>query len=220
MLRDAAAVSDPDPSAVDFGALRRAPLQTDPFEYVVVPGFVPPDAIAAAYRDFPEIEKPANYDPATLTYGAGFQRLLDALESDAFAAAISAKFGIDLTDCPPTITVRKFCEASDGNIHTDHRSKLLTVLVYFNTEWTHDGGSLRMLRSSRDIEDYAAEVLPLAGTLLAFKRSNNSYHGHKQFVGERRMLQMSWLKSSRIAQNWQKISRFGTHLMKDMTGHG
>ena len=76
-----------------------------------------------------------------------------------------------------------------------------------------------MLRSPRDIEDYAAEVLPLAGTLLVFKRSNNSYHGHKQFVGERRMLQMSWLKPGRVAQNWQKLSRLGTHLMKDMTGH-
>ena len=162
MLHDAAAVTDPDPSAVDFGALRRAPLQTDPFEYLVVPDFVTPEAIAAANRDFPEIDKPANYAPETLTYGAGFQRLLDALESDEFTAEIGAKFGIDLTGCPATITVRKLCEASDGNIHTDHRSKLLTMLIYFNTDWTHDGGSLRMLRSPRDIEDYAAEVLPLA----------------------------------------------------------
>ena len=67
MLHDAAAVTDPEPSAVDLGALRGAPLQTDPFEYVVVPGFVTPEAIAAANRDFPEIEKPANYDPDTIT---------------------------------------------------------------------------------------------------------------------------------------------------------
>ncbi len=220
MAQGAAAVMDAEGPVLDLGALKRARLQTDPFEFVVVPDFVTPDAIAAANRDFPTIDKPANYGPETLSYGAGFQRLLDALDGEDFAAGLGAKFGLDLTGCPATATVRKYCEASDGNIHTDHRSKLLTVLVYFNTDWSHDGGSLRMLRSARDIEDYAVEVLPLAGTLLAFKRSARSYHGHKRFVGERRMLQISWLKPNRLAQHWQRLSRFGTHFVKDMTRHG
>ena len=31
--------------------------------------------------------------------------------------------------------------------------------------------------------------------MLAFKRSNNSWHGHEPFAGERRVIQFNWLTS-------------------------
>jgi hypothetical protein len=71
-----------------------------------------------------------------------------------------------------------------------------------------------MLRSKTDIEDYAAEATPIGGTLLAFRRSNKSYHGYKRFKGERRMLQINWVKSSRLAWYAQQLSRLGTHTGK------
>ena len=71
-----------------------------------------------------------------------------------------------------------------------------------------------MLRSSSDIEDYAAEVPPLGGTVLAFRRTDTSYHGHKPFVGERRMVQMNYLRATRMALWKQQIDRFGTRTMK------
>jgi hypothetical protein len=43
-----------------------------------------------------------------------------------------------------------------------------------------------------------AEVPPLAGTLLAFRRSERSWHGHYPFEGERRAIQMNWV----TAQKW------------------
>jgi hypothetical protein len=88
------------------------------------------------------------------------------------------------------------------------------VLVYFNQDWTNEEGQLRMLRSASDIEDYAAEVAPLGGTLLAFRRTDDSYHGHKPFVGERRMVQMNYLKANRLSQWKQHIDRLGTRTMK------
>jgi hypothetical protein len=124
-----------------------------------------------------------------------------------FAAHLEDKFGMDLSGCTPTIAVRRFCEATDGNIHTDHKSKLLTVLLYFNEDWPHEGGRLRMVRSATDLEDYAAEVVPAGGALLAFRRTDNSYHGHKPFVGERRILQLSYTKGGDAA-------RFVSHLTK------
>ena len=48
--------------------------------------------------------------------------------------------------------------------------------------------------TSRD-EDIIVEVPPVAGTLLAFKRSDNSWHGHEPFAGERRVIQFNWLTS-------------------------
>ena len=110
--------------------------------------------------------------------------------------------------------MRKYCESSDGNIHTDHRSKIITVLSYFNPDWGTDDGRLRMLRSSSDIEDYAAEVPPIGGTMLAFLRTDHSYHGHKPFVGERRMMQVNFLRSDRLSRWRQKIDRLGTRTMK------
>ena len=71
---------------------------------------------------------------------------------------------------------------------------MMTLLLYFNAGWGHEGGRLRMLNSATDLEDYAAEVTPCCGTLLVFKRTGHSWHGHKPFVGERRMLQLSWTR--------------------------
>jgi SM-20-related protein len=198
----------------DYTALDAVALNHDPFDYLVVPGFITPEGLAAANRDYPEIGTAGNQDLESLHYGPGFRRLIEELNTSVFMQRIAAKFGLDLEDAITTITVRKFCEASDGNIHTDHWSKLITVLLYFNTDWADAGGQLRLLRSATDIEDYAAEVAPIGGTLLAFRRSGHSWHGHKQFVGERRMLQMNFVNSSRMARYTQQIDRFSTRVMK------
>ena len=39
------------------------------------------------------------------------------------------------------------------------------------------------------------EVPPTEGTLLAFRRADNSWHGHKPFAGERRVIQFNWVTS-------------------------
>ena len=121
---------------------------------------------------------------------------------------------MDLSQTTKSVTVRKLSEPSDGNIHTDHWSKIVTVLLYFNPEWHQEGGRLRMLRGKHDIEDYAAEVVPEGGTLLAFKRSAKSFHGYKQFDGERRMVQVNWVRSDPVALQAQRLSRLGTHTGK------
>lgn len=92
-------------------------------------------------------------------------------------------------------TVRGRCDLSDGRIHTDLRSKIITVLIYMNEGWQEAGGRLRLLRSADDLSDIIVEVPPVAGTLLAFKRSDNSWHGHEPFSGERRVIQFNWLTS-------------------------
>jgi hypothetical protein len=184
----------------DFAAFAAMPLARSPFDHLVVPGCLRADALATLNRDFPPIEGPSNFTPERVTYGPSFAALLDALRGRAFAAHIERKFELDLSGCATTIGIRRFCEATDGNIHTDHKSKLITVLLYFNPEWPHAGGRLRMLRSATDLEDYAAEVIPAGGTLLAFRRTDNSFHGHKPFVGERRMLQLSYTRGGDAAR--------------------
>jgi SM-20-related protein len=52
-----------------------------------------------------------------------------------------------------------------------------------NPSWENAGGRLRLLRSGTDLDDVILEVPPVEGTLLAFKRSYISWHGHKPVFG-------------------------------------
>jgi Rps23 Pro-64 3,4-dihydroxylase Tpa1-like proline 4-hydroxylase len=199
---------------LNIAAFENTPLQRDPFDFLIAENVMSPETLAQVNRDYPAIDLPANFKPEDLQYGPAFKQLLKELNSSEFQAAVERKFGVNLANTEKTITVRKYSEMSDGNIHTDHWSKVITVLLYFNPEWTQEGGKLRLLRSKTDIEDYAAEATPVGGTLLAFRRSNNSFHGYKRFEGERRMVQVNWVKASRIAWYAQQLARLGTHTGK------
>ncbi len=201
-------------SVLNLAAIDNTPLVCEPFDFLVVPDAIESETVKQLNRDYPHIDQPSNHAPKDLPYGPSFKELLDELDSPIFESHVASKFGVDLTGTFKTITVRKYSEPSDGHIHTDHPSKIITLLVYFNPEWDHTGGRLRILRSPDDIENYVAEVKPLGGMVLAFRRSGNSFHGYKSFNGERRMIQMSWVKPSRFAWYLQQLARVKTHLLK------
>ena len=205
-------------SLINLDALRATPLQTDPYDYLVVPEFLSAGALQQVNRDYPAIDSAANHALENLSYGASFESLMEELRGPELATLLWEKFDMDLAVLPTTVTVRKFCERTDGNIHTDHKSKVITMLVYFNEHWDHPDGQLRLLRSKDDIQDYAAQVPPAGGLMIAFRRTDHSWHGHTRFVGERRMVQINYLDQSPLAIAAQRISRFGTHFMKNVLG--
>jgi SM-20-related protein len=188
-----------------FGATR---LTAEPFAYLVVPGFVRESARDGILADYPRIAERGSFPVSQLTYGTRFAQLLDELNSEAFREAFEEKFDLDLSGRPTTITVRGRCGPKDGKIHTDSLSKIITVLIYMNPSWEDAGGRLRLLRSGEDLDDILAEVPPLEGTLLAFRRAENSWHGHKPFVGERRVIQFNWVTSS----GNQRVTMFRHHV--------
>ena len=179
--------------ALDLARFQATPLVREPYEYLIVPQFLRADALAAINADYPKIDRPGSFPSDTLAYGPAFAAFLDELTGPESTRAFSEKFGLDLARYPTTVTVRGMCQKKDGRIHTDTKSKIITVLVYMNPAWEEPGGQLRVLRSASDLEDYAAEVPPVEGTLLAFRRSETSFHGHKTFVGPRRVVQLNWV---------------------------
>lgn len=185
---------------LDTAALAAAVREHDPYEYVIVPGFVRAHGLPAIHDTYPEIEKPGSFPYQSLEYGPAFSSLLDELQGPEMRAAIEKVFDVDLTGRPTTVTVRGQCQQKDGRIHCDSTEKIITVLVYMNPDWEESGGRLRVLRGKNDLEDFAAEVPPAEGTLLAFRRSETSWHGHKPFVGPRRVLQLNWVTSDRFAK--------------------
>jgi SM-20-related protein len=145
--------------------------------------------------DFPVIEKPGIFPVGDLQFGPSFASLIEEMKSPEVAEAVGQKLGIDLKGLPTMITVRGRAQSKDGRIHTDTKDKVATCLLYLNGSWDESGGRLRLLRNGEDLEDYLAEVPPHGGTFVAFKVSENSWHGHKPFVGERRYVMMNWLRS-------------------------
>jgi SM-20-related protein len=183
------------PRYLGIEQFRATPLVREPFEHLIVPQFIAPGALAEINSDYPKISTSGSFPVDQVTFGPAFQSLLEELNGDAFREAFEDKFGLDLSGRPTITTVRGRCGPGDGKIHTDSVSKIITVLVYMNEGWDQAGGRLRLLRSSQNLDDIIVEVPPIAGTLLAFKRSNNSWHGHEPFVGERRVIQFNWLTS-------------------------
>ena len=185
---------------LDLARLRDAPLSREPFEFVVVENFLRDDAVPALVEAFPKIAGHGSYPLPSLNCAPLFERLAKELEGEELRRAIEDKFVIDLGGRPTMITLRGNSDGRDGGIHTDSATKLITVLIYMNPEWREAAGRLRLLRGADDLSDYAAEVSPLAGTMVAFRRSANSYHGHHAHVGPRRSIQLNWVTDPSVVR--------------------
>jgi len=201
-------------SYLDIERLRATPLVTEPFPYVIVPGFLRAENLPAITADFPKIAQAGSFPVSELTIERNFLIFLDELQGPAFRDAMAAKFDQALDGFPTMITVRGRARAKDGQIHTDSKSKIITVLIYMNGQWEAPGGRLRLLRSPDNLDDIIAEVPPEEGTLLAFRVTPNSWHGHEPFVGERRVIQLNWVTGADIVQHEQRRHRLTARIKR------
>jgi SM-20-related protein len=184
-------------SVLNVDAVRQAQRSSEPYDWFLGSGILRQDAIDDLKRDFPDITKPGYLTVDEVQLKGTFKTLIDELESDEFSRELSKKFGIDLTPYPRLTTIMKRSQPKYGAIHTDGPSKVMTLLVYMNDEWQADAsGRLRVLYNEKDFEPYAAEVPPTMGTVFAFLRADNSWHGHQPFVGERKVVQVAWVKDA------------------------
>jgi hypothetical protein len=201
MMSDSS-VTDPAvaDAAIDWPAFERVALQPYPFDHVIVPDFVHANTAVAAGAAFPRPDLPgvlpAPMDPADNAFGRILRALRDPRTTDAFGR----KFGVALDPDALMITLRARTRPSDGRIHTDSETKVVTALLYLNDGWSEPGGQLRLLRGPDDINDAIAEVAPLAGTLLAFRRTARSWHGHLPFEGVRRAIMFNWMVDAATAR--------------------
>ena len=182
--------------SLDYDRLAATPVALDPFAHIVVPNFVPPGVLPAVVDDLPAIQKGGSFPTTTLRLGPSGRALMTELEGPRFRNAIAGKFGLALQGAPTMVTLRGQSREKDGRIHIDSTAKRVTILLYLNPEtadWARQDGCLRLLRSPSDIEDYAVEVPPVNGTLLVFPNGPATFHGHKQFVGRRYVVQLNYM---------------------------
>jgi SM-20-related protein len=187
-------------SLLDLTALHRAPITRDPFLFTLVSGFVPTGIAGEILGDFPKIDHPGLLPVEATHFGPRFGDLIAQIRNIFTARAFSEKFDIDLVGRPMMITVRGRCQKKDGRIHTDSEAKLVTALLYFNDRWEAPGGRLRLLRGPNNIDDAIVEAPPDSGTLVAFRRSDRSFHGHEPFTGVRRYIMINWMAGTFAAR--------------------
>jgi len=202
---------------LNIDKLRQAKVESDPFTYAIVPGFLSPDSVARVNATYPRIDKGGSYPIESLDSAMTIKEVIAELDGPEFEGVIEEKFGVDLSGRPKMYSLRGYTRAKDGKIHTDSEDKIITVLLYLNENWTRADGRLRLLRNGHDVDDYAAEVPPDNGTLLVFKRSDASWHGHHPFEGQRRSLQMNWM-TSEGSKGWHKARHMVSAGVKKLTG--
>jgi SM-20-related protein len=182
-----------DQTIIDFASLEKATVSQEPFPFLIVSDFLRSENANQVAKDFPKIDFAGSVPVNALECAPVFRRFIEELEGDALRSAIEKKFNVDLQNRPTFITLRGRTRAKDGRIHTDTKSKLITLLLYLNPEWDSDAGRLRILRDGENLENYVAEIPPTLGHCLIFKVTDNCWHGHKPFEGERRAIQLNYL---------------------------
>jgi hypothetical protein len=214
-------LSDPY-ELLDLDRLRAASVTEEPYPFVIIPNFVRDVARRAISADFPEVDRAGSFPLPSLRYGPAFEALVEALSGPEMRAIVEDKFGVDLSSRPTMATVRGRCEARDGHIHTDSRTKLITLLLYMNDHPQSDCGRLRILRSASNLDDVAAEVPSDKGTLLLFRNSPHAWHGFEPFAGPRRVIQVNWVTDEGVVRREQarhRVSAFFKRLVSKSDRH-
>ena len=201
---------------LNLKALEDAQVSTDPFPHMFAEGVVANDFAGELDSDYPVIKKTGFFPVSMLNRKGSFDALVKELEGPEFSALMSDKLGVELRDKPKMITIRKWSAKTDGNIHNDGQAKIVTALLYLNDNWpeNEDGGRFRILRDKESFDSSVAEVKPGFGNFASFVRTDNSWHGHKPFAGERKVVQITWLRSWEDYERKEKRGRFSYFLKK------
>jgi len=149
-------------------------------------------------KDFPNITDGGSFHIDSIKSGESIQALIDELESKEFKKILEEKFNVNLDKAKVVTTLRGYSRKKDGKIHTDSKTKILTVLLYLNQNWPDNNGNLRLLKRNKDLEDYIKEIPCTFGSLVAFKVTDKCWHGFKPYEGKRLSVQLNYIYSEAL----------------------
>ena len=196
---------------INIDLINNTPLKTQPFPYFSIEQSMLAEKLTDLIQDFPTITRGGSFNKEDLDLSANYEALHNALDSQDFRQALSEKFDVDVTDSPLMLTYRGFSRTKDGRVHTDSKTKLLTILIYFNDGWSAETGKLRILNSD-DMNDIAEEVNPTAGCMIAFKVTDNCWHGYPSFEGTRNAIQVNFLASEAASKKHKFFHKLSAKL--------
>ncbi|WP_319024730.1 2OG-Fe(II) oxygenase [Microbulbifer hainanensis] len=195
-------------------------VRSEPFSFMVAKDMLPRDIMPSLLEDFPKLKGSGYLPYESEECGDSVNALIKRMIEPEFANAIGDNLGIEnMSQYPTYVSISRTLKKRHGNIHTDGKSKIATALLYLNGDWASTSeGCLRFLNRIDDFEDTVVpEIQPIYGTLVAFKRADNSFHGHLPFEGERRVIQIAWLVSAEDKLRKAKRGRL-SHKLKQLQG--
>ena len=196
---------------LNFELIKKAEINSEFYPFFTVQDvFLNKEDHNRITKDFPSINKGGSFPSDSVSYGKSIQSLIDSLEGDQMRAILENKFQVDLKDKPVVSTFRGYSRMKDGKIHSDSKTKIITVLLYLNENWDESIGLLRMLKEKDNIHNYIIEIPASMGSMVAFKVTNNCWHGFIPFEGKRCSIQLNYLYTEALSQHnfRHKLSSF------------
>ena len=174
--------------------LYKAPVNKDFFPFFYVENvFLDQIDSASIIRDFPDINEGGSFHIESIPSGESIKKLIEELESEEFKRILESKFDINLDEAKAVTTLRGYSRKKDGKIHTDSKTKILTVLLYLNLNWPENRGHLRLLKGNNNLEEYIKEIPCTFGSLVSFKVTDQCWHGFKPYEGKRLSIQLNYI---------------------------
>lgn len=194
--------------------LKNAPVTEQPYPFFVVENAIQDDEVQAVIRDFPLLKQGGSFNLDDVEIKPNFDRLLKSVDTPEFRRILTDKFGVDVMEHPMMITLRGYSRQKDGRIHSDSKSKLLTILIYLNESWDAETGRLRILNSQTDMNDYVAEINAGPGDLVAFKVTEEGWHGYVPYEGQRQSIQINFLTSGKASAKHRFVHGLSAKMKK------
>tara|TARA_Y100001970_G_C14038680_1_gene752475 strand:- start:332 stop:958 length:627 start_codon:yes stop_codon:yes gene_type:complete len=182
--------------------LSKAPVNKDFFPFFHVENiFLDQTDSASIIKDFPDINDGGSFHVDAIPSGESIHRLIKELESEEFKRILEKKFNINLDKAKVVTTLRGFSRKKDGKIHTDSKTKILTVLLYLNLNWPESRGNLRLLKENNNLAEYIKEIPCTFGSLVSFKVTDNCWHGFKPYEGKRLSIQLNYIHPEALSSH-------------------
>ena len=171
--------------------------------------------VSSLVENFPDIDSGGSFPTDQIEEGY-IKDLVNELESKELKEILESKFKITLEDSEVVTTLRGHSRAKDGKIHTDSKSKILTILLYLNPNWNKHQGNLKLLKENNNLNHIIKEISSEFGNLVAFKVTDNCWHGFEAYEGKRLSIQLNYIYPEALqSHNYRhKISALLKRLIK------
>ena len=196
--------------------IQETEVQDDYFPFFTVANsFLEDIDSSALVEDFPDISEGGSF-PVDVNTGQKIKDLIKELEGPEFRKLLEEKFKVELKNKSAVTTLRGYSRLKDGKIHTDSSTKIVTVLLYLNLNWKENEGRLRLLKDSKDLNNYIEEVPCTFGSMVGFKVTENCWHGFQPYKGKRLSLQLNYISSQSLGlhNTRHRLSAFFKQLFK------
>ena len=179
---------------IDFNKLQSVEVDKTHYPFFALDNcLIDNPSSTALARDFPDIESGGSIPPSSIDLEESIKKLISDLESQEMKTILEEKLNVDLSNAEIVTTLRGYSRKKDGKIHTDSKSKIITLLLYLNESWEYETGKLRMLKNGENLDDFIKEIPATLGSVVAFKVTENCFHGFLPFEGKRQSIQMNYV---------------------------